>query len=161
MCAGRLLGAAAALREATGVPVSPLDRPTFELAMSAARAAVDEKDFDAALAEGRSLSTDQAIELALATAEPAGSPMPPASVDRWADRPPTDAAWSMLSPRERDVAALVGRGLTNRQIAAELVISERTVDGHVARILARLEFATRAQIAAWTVRHERDRSGPS
>ncbi|MDP8922862.1 MAG: tetratricopeptide repeat protein [Chloroflexota bacterium] len=158
LCAGRLLGAAAALRDAIGVPVSPLDRPTFELAMRTARAAVGQKDFDAALSEGRSLSTDQAIELALATADPAGSPSPSVSADRRADRPPTDGPWSILSRRERDVAALVGRGLTNRQIAAELVVSERTVDGHVARILAKLGFVTRAQIAAWTARHERDAS---
>jgi DNA-binding NarL/FixJ family response regulator len=40
-------------------------------------------------------------------------------------------------------------GLTNRQIAAKLVVSERTVDGHVASILSKLGFATRSQIAVW------------
>ena len=56
---------------------------------------------------------------------------------------------SPLSRREGEVAALVARGLTNRQIATELVISERTVDGHVASILSKLDFATRAQVAVW------------
>jgi DNA-binding NarL/FixJ family response regulator len=52
-----------------------------------------------------------------------------------------------LSPRERQVAALIARGLTNRQIANELVISERTADGHVAHILNKLALNTRAQVA--------------
>jgi DNA-binding CsgD family transcriptional regulator/tetratricopeptide (TPR) repeat protein len=58
-----------------------------------------------------------------------------------------------LSPREREVAALIVGGLSNRQIAESLVISERTVENHVRNILARLGVATRAQIAAWAVQH--------
>jgi DNA-binding CsgD family transcriptional regulator len=54
-----------------------------------------------------------------------------------------------LTPREREVAALVARGLTNLQVADELTISERTVEGHVERILGKLGFRSRAQIAAW------------
>ena len=41
--------------------------------------------------------------------------------------------------------------MTNRHIASELVISERTADAHVAEILAKLGFASRAQVAAWVV----------
>jgi DNA-binding NarL/FixJ family response regulator len=47
------------------------------------------------------------------------------------------------------VAALVGRGLTNRQIATELSISEHTVATHVRRILRKLELASRTEIASW------------
>ncbi|GGM98515.1 ATP-binding protein [Streptomyces fuscichromogenes] len=54
-----------------------------------------------------------------------------------------------LSCREREVAALVARGLSNRQIAAELVLSPRTADRHVENILAKLGFRSRARIAAW------------
>jgi DNA-binding CsgD family transcriptional regulator len=60
-----------------------------------------------------------------------------------------------LSPRERQIAALVADGLSNRQIAAQLVISERTAQNHVQHILGKLGFANRAQIAAW---NERNRS---
>jgi non-specific serine/threonine protein kinase len=49
------------------------------------------------------------------------------------------------------VAVLLARGLTNRQIAQELVISESTVGIHVEHILAKLDFHSRAQVAAWAV----------
>ncbi|MGQ0575199.1 MAG: ATP-binding protein [Pseudonocardia sp.] len=55
-----------------------------------------------------------------------------------------------LSAREAQVAELVGEGLTNRQIAARLVISERTAGNHVQHVLTKLGFGSRSQIAAWT-----------
>jgi DNA-binding NarL/FixJ family response regulator len=54
-----------------------------------------------------------------------------------------------LSHREREVVALVARGLTNRRISAELSISERTAGNHVARILRKLHLHSRTQIATW------------
>lgn len=54
-----------------------------------------------------------------------------------------------LSSREHEVACLVTDGLTNRQIARRLVISERTAQNHVQHILTKLGFSTRSQIAAW------------
>ena len=71
-------------------------------------------------------------------------------------RPPAPApvedvqgAVAALTARERQIAALVALGLTNRQIADELVISAATVDRHVANILVKLGAHGRAQIAAW------------
>ena len=58
-----------------------------------------------------------------------------------------------LSPRELEVAALVARGLTNKQIAAELFVSERTAQNHVQHILTKLGVANRTQIAAWFATH--------
>ena len=57
-----------------------------------------------------------------------------------------------LTPREREVAALVAQGLTNRQIAAALQLSERTAQNHVQHILTKLDLANRSQIAVRTVR---------
>ena len=51
----------------------------------------------------------------------------------------------------KTVAALVARGLSNRQIATELVVSLRTAQGHFENILTKLGFTSRAQIAAWIV----------
>jgi DNA-binding CsgD family transcriptional regulator/predicted ATPase len=62
----------------------------------------------------------------------------------------------VLSAREREVAALVAEGLGNPAIAARLVLSRRTVEGHVQRILAKLGFRTRSQIAVWMVQQVGD-----
>jgi DNA-binding CsgD family transcriptional regulator len=67
---------------------------------------------------------------------------------------PRDAAkqaFGGLTAREREVARLVAQGKTSRQIAGLLVLSERTVEGHVNNILGKLGFSSRAQIAAWVV----------
>jgi DNA-binding NarL/FixJ family response regulator len=53
-----------------------------------------------------------------------------------------------LTPREREVAELVAQGLSNREIAGRLVLSERTIESHVANIFAKLQCTSRTQIAA-------------
>jgi DNA-binding NarL/FixJ family response regulator len=57
---------------------------------------------------------------------------------------------SSLTERELQVAELVAKGMTDRGIAAELIISQRTAESHVQHILTKLGFRSRAQIAAWT-----------
>ncbi len=64
----------------------------------------------------------------------------------------TAAVPSTLTPREREIAALIARGLSNRAIADELVISQATVARHVANMLTKLGFSSRAQVAAWMAR---------
>ena len=59
-----------------------------------------------------------------------------------------------LSPREREVAALVARGLTNRAIANKLSVGEKTVEKYVSAIYVKLSFSTRAQLAAYVARSE-------
>src|SRR4029077_17410859 len=59
-----------------------------------------------------------------------------------------------LSRRELEVAGLVAQGLTNREIAQRLFISERTIDGHLEHVREKLGVNTRAQVATWVVRHE-------
>src|SRR5579859_6688856 len=63
----------------------------------------------------------------------------------------TSRRYGGLSAREREVAALVAQGKTNREIADHLVVSERTAEAHVSNILGKLGFTTRAQIAAWAI----------
>ncbi|HEY3687446.1 MAG TPA: LuxR C-terminal-related transcriptional regulator [Streptosporangiaceae bacterium] len=64
-----------------------------------------------------------------------------------------------LTAREVQIAGLLARGLSNREVAAELVISQATVARHVANILTKLGFSSRAQVAAWFVRHGVDGAG--
>jgi predicted ATPase/DNA-binding CsgD family transcriptional regulator len=64
-----------------------------------------------------------------------------------------------LTPREREIAELVGEGLTNKDIAARLVISPRTAEGHVEHILNKLSFTSRAQVAVWVAEHRETASG--
>ena len=64
-----------------------------------------------------------------------------------------EAQPEVLSRRELEVAALIGRGYTNRRIATELAITERTVENHVSNILHKLELRSRTQIATWIVQH--------
>ena len=96
---------------------------------------------DQAWTGGEALSIEQATALAMAL------PQPPRAIGN----PPARAF--ALTPRELDVARRVARGLTNKQIAAELVIAEGTTDRHVGNILGKLGFSSRAQIAAWVVEH--------
>jgi DNA-binding NarL/FixJ family response regulator len=58
-----------------------------------------------------------------------------------------------LTPREHEIVRLVARGLSNREIPDELVISRATAARHVAIILAKLGFSSRTQIASWATRH--------
>ncbi|HVV11271.1 ATP-binding protein [Amycolatopsis sp.] len=65
------------------------------------------------------------------------------------ERAPATDDEPRLTPRERQVAGLIAEGLTNKQIATRLVISQRTAEGHVEHVLAKLGFQSRAQVAAW------------
>jgi non-specific serine/threonine protein kinase len=87
---------------------------------------------------------EQAVALAMSVPESQELVEPPAMEPK-----PT----SQLTPRELDVASRVARGLTNKQIAAELVIAEGTADRHLSNILGKLGFNSRAQVAAWVVEH--------
>jgi DNA-binding CsgD family transcriptional regulator len=136
----RLWGAAEVLYEAIGTPLSPVERLHFGPYIDAAHAQLNEATWEVAWAEGRSMTLEEAVEYAFSEEEEK-KPPPKESTD---GRQP-----ATLTRREREVASLVGRGLTNRQIAEELSISERTVDAHLRKILKKLGFGSRAQIAAW------------
>jgi DNA-binding NarL/FixJ family response regulator len=61
-------------------------------------------------------------------------------------------AGNPLTPREREIAVLISGGLTNRAIAGQLVLSERTVEGHVRNMLTKLHLTNRTELAAWALR---------
>ena len=68
-------------------------------------------------------------------------------------RPQGSAGLDLLTPRERQVLALLGEGLSNRQLADRLFVSEKTVKTHVSAVLAKLGLADRTQAALFALRH--------
>jgi DNA-binding CsgD family transcriptional regulator len=103
------------------------------------------------LADGRTMSLEEAAEYALSE-EKTDPPAAPGPERQSAGEPTGD-----LTRREREVATLIARGLTNRQTSTRLGISERMAGNHVGRILGKLGLRSRAQIAAWAT--ERDLLG--
>ena len=138
-----LLGAAEVLRESLGLRPMPVDQAAHEARMALARGALGEKSFAEALAEGRAMTLNAAIESALALQE-----KPPSAATGPENRR-AGRQKSVLTAREREVVVLIAEGLSNREIASRLVIAERTAEGHVQSILNKLGFKSRAQTAAW------------
>jgi len=138
----RLAGAAAALRAAVGTPARG-ERTNLDRHLAEARATLGSRAADAAWAEGLTLPPPQATAEALALLDTPelGQPQPG----------PVQA--SPLTAREREVTALVARGLSNRAIARELVITEATAERHIGNVFAKLGLASRAQLAVWALEH--------
>ncbi|MFF4802224.1 ATP-binding protein [Streptomyces sp. NPDC001351] len=135
--AAQLLGAMHALTRMGAPPVFGGHRTRCE---EAVLSALGPDGYEKALAEGaRHDSPSRAIALALdTTTTPDTGPSAPATTTP-----------CPLSRRERQVAALVAQGMTNRQIAAQLVLSPRTVDCHMDSIMTKLDCSRRAQVVAW------------
>jgi ATP/maltotriose-dependent transcriptional regulator MalT len=128
----RIWGAAETLRESIGAPISPVESSYYAPYNAAALAKLGEASWEAARAEGRAMTPEQAVEYALDTHEPA-----PAS-------PEDPAASSLLSEREAEILALVAEGLTNPQVAQRLYLSPRTVGQHLRSIYRKLGVSSRA-----------------
>jgi DNA-binding CsgD family transcriptional regulator len=146
--AARLFGAAeTSLEAAGGVRFAYVqDRSLHEQAVGAIRSLLDEAAFSAARDAGTAMSPKEAFEYALSGED---RDRPTKTTAR--GRPSVGARPVVLTRREREVAALAARGLTNRRIASELSISEHTVANHIARILKKLGLGSRSQIVAWAI----------
>ncbi|MFC5731661.1 MULTISPECIES: ATP-binding protein [Nocardioides] len=143
-----LLGIADSLWEVMGRPLLTYQHmyPHHEACVQGARAQLGDQRFEAAFRRGRALSVDQGVAYALGelTSHAAAA---------------SSEQDTVLTAREREVAELIGEGLSNRQIAARLTISVRTAETHAQRILTKLGFRSRAQIAAWVAQqHATDRT---
>ena len=136
--AARLLGAADALLRQVGMPLEGIQRlwAFHQQSEDAVRRRATERSFRVAYGAGAAMSADAAVAFAL----------------REVPESPPDQQGDQLDPltrREQEVGELVSKGLTNREIAASLVISVRTAEKHVDRIMSKLGLANRTQIAAW------------
>jgi DNA-binding NarL/FixJ family response regulator len=104
------------------------------------RSAIGDAAFDSAFARGAAYAFERAVALALGEeAEPSRTTKPGMA--------------GRLTPRESEIAGLIGEGLSNREIAARLVISQRTAETHVEHILSKLGFTSRAQVGRWLAEH--------
>jgi DNA-binding CsgD family transcriptional regulator len=136
----RLWGAAESLRERGGVRLTPLERVDYEPAVASARTQLGAMAFDAAWAEGRSMTLEQILVAPIrTTALPVKpSPMHPAG----------------LTPREVEVLRLVASGQTNEQVAEQLVISPHTVDSHLTSIYGRIGVNSRSAAIRYALQHQ-------
>jgi len=133
-CQDRYHGAYASWREAEALLASGGDRADVEVLVREAHAVTDELEARPLRGEIEALARRARIELGQASAP---EPTPNAALQRLE-----------LTPREIDVLALLAGGLTNREIGAELFISDKTASVHVSRILTKLSVPNRAAAAA-------------
>jgi DNA-binding CsgD family transcriptional regulator len=149
----RLWGAAEALREAMGTVFTPLELRTLGPYIAAARAQEEEASWEAAWQKGRAMSMEEAIDYVLLEGEETADTTAPAQ--KGSSIP---AQATTLTRREQEVVTLVARGLTNRQIAAELSISKHTIATHVGKTMRKLGLSSRSQLAAWMIEQGRSSS---
>ncbi len=139
--AARLIGAAGALRERVAARQPDTEQARSSAVEQELARALGPEDADALVHAGRTMSVQQAADLARAVALGA-APGDPARSDQ-----------VPLTPRERQVAALVASGRTNRQIGRVLGISEKTAEVHLHHVMSKLDARSRAEVAAWAVTH--------
>jgi non-specific serine/threonine protein kinase len=140
----RLHGAADQTLADLGESLDPLEARLASLDRKRLRAEMGDEAFEAECAVGRNLDPEQVLT--------ALSPASTAAAQVRAAGPGTDA--TVLTPRELDVLRLVAQGLSNPDIARQLVVSEHTVHRHLANILRKLGLSSRAAAAAWWTRAE-------
>ncbi|WP_433189601.1 ATP-binding protein [Actinoallomurus sp. CA-150999] len=137
--AAAMLGILRNVWEAVGVPLPGYAHLAgyHDECESRTREALGRSAFRAAVERGARLSDDEAL------ADVLDEPTPTAGRSGGTDR------WSPLTRRETEIARLVGQGMSNKEIAASLVIAQRTAEGHIEHILRKLGFTSRAQVATW------------
>jgi predicted ATPase/DNA-binding CsgD family transcriptional regulator len=142
----RLAGAAAALRDSLRVPLTADSQARLERALEPARRLLEPPVARNAWKEGWALSPNDAIALAFDDRDLRAASRSERSGGHLS---------TILTPREREIATLIARGHSNRQIAAELVITEGTVANHVVHVLNKLGCDSRTQIAVWVTQGKR------
>ena len=136
-----IFGAAAALRAPVGSVIDAVDRPEYERMISSIRTSVGEEAFATAWAEGQAMALEVVIDYALSEPEISAVHSSPADKEKFGG----------LTAREREVAVLVAQGKSNREIANAMTVGVRTVETYATRIMNKLGFDSRVQIATWAI----------
>ena len=146
--AAHLWGAAEVLREGTTYPLPPVDRPLYGRAVATARVQLGDQAFAAAWQEGRTMTLEQVLaaseRVALSTPTSAGQP----STTTAKTLPSYPAG---LTTREVEVLRLVAQGLTDAQVAAQLVISPRTVNFHLTSVYGKIGVSSRSAATRYAI----------
>ncbi len=146
--AAQIWGAAEVLRETIGQPHAPSERMMYERAIKDVHRHLGEREFAAAYERGRLMSPDQVLQEQVSiTSLP---PSPSTSVAR--KMPISNPAG--LTPREVEVLRLVAQGMTNEQVANQLVISPRTVDTHLTSIYGKIDVSSRSAATRYALEHQ-------
>jgi predicted ATPase/DNA-binding CsgD family transcriptional regulator len=138
--AARIFGHAEAVRAPVGSVIDPADRPEYNRTISRLRSALGEDAFAALWAEGATLRLEEIIECALPESD---ATMESTRTDK--------EKFGGLTAREREVARLIAQGKSNREIAEAMTVGVKTVETYVTRILNKLGFDSRVQIATWAI----------
>lgn len=137
--AAKIFGYAEALRAPIGSVIDPTDQPDYKRIIFRIQSALRKEVFSAAWAEGQAMTLEQAIDYALAEPEPAAVEVS------------LKQKFGGLTAREREVAALIALGMSNREIAKTMIVGEKTVETYVTRILNKLGFKSRVEVATWAI----------
>ena len=146
----QLWGASESLREAINVPLAPVSRADYEREVASARLQLGERAFVAAWALGRTMTPEQALAARERTQTPSsipGGPPTPLRAQTAASYP------GGLTAREVEVLRLVAQGLSDAQVAEQLVISRRTVNWHLSSIYSKLQVSSRSAATRFAVEH--------
>ena len=138
--AAKIFGHAGSIRAPLGSVIDPADQPEYARLISGLRSALGEEAFASLWAEGAAMPLDEVIACALSES---GSPA--------AAVLPAKENFGGLTRREREVAALIAQGKSNREIAEAMTVGVKTVETYVTRMLNKLGFDSRVQIATWAV----------
>ena len=136
-----IFSSAASLRLPIHSVIDPVDLPEYERILSGLRSKLDPETFKACWEEGEGMRLKDVVVYALS--EPVAIIEKTSISDK--------AKFQGLSKRERETAALVAQGKSNREIAQVMSVGEKTVETYVTRILDKLGFGSRVQIATWAV----------
>ncbi len=145
--AAQIWGAAEVLRETIGQPHTPVERLLYENAIKDMHRHLDEQTFAAAYETGRMMSPDQALQEQVSIKSLPPSQSTPVARKMTVSHP------SGLTSREVEVLRLVAQGMTNEQVANQLIISPRTVDTHLTSIYGKIGVSSRSAATRYAFEH--------
>ncbi len=139
--AAKIFSCAAVLRVPIHAAIDPVDRPVYDDLLSDLRARLGQSTYTACQEEGQGMRIKEMVAYALSEPVRPSISAPVSEKEKYQG----------LSKRERETAFLIAQGKSNREIARLMTIGEKTAETYVTRILNKLGFTSRVQIATWAV----------